>query len=240
MITTRCSASARQATPAELNAAYVHLVKKFHPDAQHDPLLADLRRQIEAIFVRVNGAHEVLASPRRRAEYDASLAAAARSTEPERPSPSEPKGHPAPEPPADGAAGPGWVETVLDRADEKFAGGDYWEALQLARSVAENAEGALRQRARMLAARAYLKYPGYAKEAEDELRAAVQEDRHNAEALLLLGTLYETAGSHDRAEMMFRKALAIDPRHLAARAKLGGAATVEPDRGVLGRLFGRS
>jgi Tfp pilus assembly protein PilF len=93
----------------------------------------------------------------------------------------------------------------------------------------------------MLVARVYLKHPGQAKEAEDQLRAAVQEDRHNAEAFYLLGTLYEAAGTDDRAEMMFRKALAIDPRHHAARAKLGGTATAErPHRGVLGRLFGRS
>ena len=228
----------RRATPAALKAAYFRLVRKFHPDAQHDPVLADLRGRIEAIFVRVNAAHDVLANPASRAAYDASLPAA-RSTEPESPSPSEPEERPVP--PADGGAGPGRVETVLGAADEKFAGGDYWGALQLAHSIVADAEGALKQRARMLAARVYLKHPERAKEAEDELRAAVQEDRHNAEAFYLLGTLYEAAGTHDRAEMMFRKALAIDPRHLAARAKLGGTATAErPDRGVLGRLFGRS
>lgn len=54
---------AREATPAEVAAAYRALVRSLHPDLQHDS--ADLARLAEVL-----AAYDVLRDPRRRADYD--------------------------------------------------------------------------------------------------------------------------------------------------------------------------
>ena len=55
-----------------IQAAYRRLAQKYHPDRYHEPDGA-------ARMVAINGAWEVLGDPGRRAAYDASRAAAARS-----------------------------------------------------------------------------------------------------------------------------------------------------------------
>ncbi len=133
------------------------------------------------------------------------------------------------------------VEEALARADETFAAGHYWDALQIAGGVLPMAKGKLRQRARILKAKAYLKEPRWRKVAEEELRAAVQEDRSNADAYYLLGTLYKAEGAQDWAKAMFRKVLALQPRHARALVELGPEPTEErPLGGLLKRLLTRS
>ena len=42
------------------------LAKRFHPDTHHDPALGDLGAKLEAVFIRLGEAYEVLRNPRTR------------------------------------------------------------------------------------------------------------------------------------------------------------------------------
>ncbi len=141
---------------------------------------------------------------------------------------------PSPDPPG-GREG---IAETLERAQQSFAAGRYGEALQIADDVLQAAaQGEIRRRARILKAKIYLRDSSRKKEAEEELRAAVWEDRDNAEAYYLLGRLYMAAGTETRARSMFRRVLALDPDHSGALAKIGEAAENQPQEGFLKKLI---
>jgi curved DNA-binding protein CbpA len=60
----------RQATTAEIKAAYYHLAKKYHPDRYHQRDSGDLRVKLEAVFALITQAYETLSQPPVRASYD--------------------------------------------------------------------------------------------------------------------------------------------------------------------------
>ena len=60
----------RQATTAEIKAAYYHLAKKYHPDRYHQCDNGDLRNKLEALFALVTQAYDTLTQPAERAGYD--------------------------------------------------------------------------------------------------------------------------------------------------------------------------
>ena len=61
---------ARGATPSQVRAAYRRLAKRYHPDVHADARATERMR-------RINEAWEILSSPARRAQHDATLAAQA-------------------------------------------------------------------------------------------------------------------------------------------------------------------
>ncbi|MEK6286851.1 MAG: DnaJ domain-containing protein [Acidobacteriota bacterium] len=60
----------RQATTAEIKAAYYHLAKKYHPDRYHQRDSGDLRNKLEALFASITHAYDTLSQPAQRAGYD--------------------------------------------------------------------------------------------------------------------------------------------------------------------------
>ena len=64
----------RAATDAEIHAAYLALVAKYHPDRHQGNPLEELAG---AKMVEINRAHEILSDPARRAAYDSGGAGAA-------------------------------------------------------------------------------------------------------------------------------------------------------------------
>jgi curved DNA-binding protein CbpA len=60
----------RQATTAEIKAAYYHLAKKYHPDRYHQRDSGDLRNKLEALFALITQAYDTLSQPAERAGYD--------------------------------------------------------------------------------------------------------------------------------------------------------------------------
>lgn len=223
----------RDSTEAAVKAAYSRLVKIFHPDAHRDLAEANLQDKRDAVFLRVTEAYRVLSDAKSRAAYEDTL--------PSTPSP-EAASSPSPDPPI----GHEGVAQALARAQKEFASGRHPEAFRIADDVLAGAEGEIRRQARILKARVYLLDSSRRKEAEEELRAAVWEDRDNAEAYYLLGTLYKAGGTETRARSMFRRALALEPRHPGALEELEEmdvleAATEEvPQEGFFKRLIHRS
>ena len=201
----------RDATEAQVREAYFRLAKRFHPDVHHDAALSDLRDKLEEVFTRLGEAYEVLCSPRMRASYERELApregVEARSSA---------AGDPERE--AELAA------EAIRKGGESLAQERYWEAIRLFESAIPRAEGAVKQQARVLLARAYAKNPGWVKQGEELLLAVLREEPDHLDALLQLGRIYKGQGLRSRALSTLRRVLDLDPAREEARgliAELG-------------------
>jgi tetratricopeptide (TPR) repeat protein len=224
---------AREASAREIQTAFVRLAKLYHPDGHHEPELADLKDKLEALFARVTEAHRALA-------HAGAPAPGVKASAPAAAAPAPPPAAPAVAEPAVDATR---IDETLDRARKSLGAGRYWETLALVDGIMSAVEGRTRRRARVLKAEALLKTDGGRRAAEEELKAALAEDAGNAEAHVLLGTIYKAGGAHALAAASFRRALDLQPRNAQALAELGflGAApeekTKEKPRG-LRRFFG--
>jgi hypothetical protein len=52
----------RGASASDLKAAYFRLARRYHPDVMHEPGLADLRDELEAVFFRLHDAYRALSA----------------------------------------------------------------------------------------------------------------------------------------------------------------------------------
>jgi tetratricopeptide (TPR) repeat protein len=225
----------RGATDAQVKDAYFRLARRFHPDVHHDASLGDLRDKLEAVFIRLGQAYEVLKNPKTRASYEERLgsggfvAGAALPPEPA-------------EPPPDPAE-------VLRKAQEAIRVGEklyekekFWDAIQVLEPAVPIVTGRMKQRGHVALARCYLKNPNWAKRAEEQLLGAAREDPKNVDALFILGTIYKDRGLHARALSMFRKVVELKPDHEEVHALLAAVAPPEPppdegSGGLISRLF---
>jgi curved DNA-binding protein CbpA len=219
----------REAPPAEILAAYFRLARLYHPDGHHQSGLEDLKDRFETLFARVTEAHRTLSNPQARAAYDAELsgrqgvAAAAAAA--------------AAAPPPAAASDPKQIDEILERAEHSLAAGRYYEVFALVEEALAAARGRARRRCRVLRAEAHLR-SGARRTAEDELKAALEEDPGNVEAHVLLGSIYKSGGAHTLAAAAFRRALALKPRHAAALSELQSLPVEEPRaRSGLRRFF---
>jgi tetratricopeptide (TPR) repeat protein len=203
---------ARDATEAQVREAYFRLAKRFHPDVHHDEALSDLRDHLEEIFTRLGEAYEVLCSPRIRASYERELAreegTATRSHEP-----------------FDPRRGEEEAAEAIRKGSESLARERYWEAIRLFESAIPRVEGAVKQEARVLLARAYAKNAGWVKQGEELLLAVLREQPDHVDALLQLGRIYKTQGLHGRAFRTLRRVLDLQPAHEEARGLLAELGT---------------
>jgi hypothetical protein len=210
----------RGCSDADVKRAYIALAKRFHPDVYRDPTLHDLHDVLEAIFIRIGEAWEVLGDGASRNAYAAGLS--------------------RPRPPARGPSDHAWVspEETLLNAQQLIAQARYWDAIQLLEAAVPRMDpGRARCRGRILLARAYAKNPNWLRRAEETLQSVVRDDPSNADAHYELGLLYKTGGLAARAQAMFRRAIELRPDHREAAAELGS--DPPPPAGLLKRLFGR-
>jgi tetratricopeptide (TPR) repeat protein len=202
----------RASNESQVKEAYFKLAKRFHPDTHHDPSLTDLRDKIEAIFIRLGEAYEVLRDRNRRSAYEADLAArtprtpAAASRAGAEPAP------PAPDPQRESRI----AEEAVLRAEKLHAAEKYWDAIQLLEPTLRNLSGKMLHRARVALARSYAKNPKWLKRAEEQLQSVVREDASHMEAHLLLAGIYKTSGLKSRALHEYHRVLELKPDHEAA------------------------
>jgi tetratricopeptide (TPR) repeat protein len=227
----------RSANDTQVKEAYFRLAKRFHPDVQHDPHLADLRDKLEAVFIRLGEAYEVLRSSASRSRYDSSL----------------PRVRPAAPPPAEEppprVLDPETEERLatdnLRRGEKLLADARYWDAIQLFESALPKLKPKLALRARLGIARAQLKNPKWLKRGEEMLLSIVHDEPLNLEAHFELAQLYRSRGLRNRALSHFRKVLEHRPDHeesLRAEAELAFTEPEpEPEQGggLLKKLFGK-
>lgn len=193
----------------------------------HDPALSDLRGKLEEVFIRLGEAYEVLRNPRIRASYERSLA-------------------PAPAASAAPTPDPGLEEQQAKQsirtAERSVLQERYWEAIQLLEPAISRVQGKMKQKGRILLARAYAKNPNWVKQGEELLLTVIQEDPKNVEAHVVLGGIYRIGGLRNRAFTMLRRALELDPGqaealdHLAALGPDAAPSTAEAG-GLLKKLM---
>ena len=249
----------RASSEAQVKEAYFQLAKRFHPDTHHDPAMDDLGPKLEAVFIRLGQAYEVLRNPRTRGPYEADIASRTKhfpragadtGTGPGTP----PKGSPAaapptpppPAPPVDRDQEMRRAFEAMVSAEKHMEQGKFWDAIQLLEHAVQWLEGRQLTRARVALGRSYAKNPNWAKQAETILKAAIASEPKSADAHFVLGELYASQGLRSRAASAFRRALEIQPdRHDAASAlhALGPEdAPREPEDdggGFLKKLFGK-
>jgi tetratricopeptide (TPR) repeat protein len=207
---------------AEVKEAYFRLARRFHPDVHHGASLGDLRDKLEAVFIRLGEAYDVLRDPLRRGDYEGRLgrpkpAAAA----PEAPAPT-PEAHPA-EAVRDREADAQMAEVSIREAEKLYEKAEnespesrpklYSDAIHLLEGVLPLASGRLRIRGGVALARCYLKNPNWAKRAEEVLLSLVREDPKAVDALALLAAIYRDNGLRARALGTYRRVLELKPDH---------------------------
>jgi tetratricopeptide (TPR) repeat protein len=228
----------RDASLAQIKEAYFALAKRFHPDVLHESGLADLQGKIEAVFIRVGEAYEVLKNPKTRAQYESRL--------PRLPPPAAPPPPPPPSTPP--APDPAYLTRMavesLRKAERQIAEGAYWDAIKLLETAIPHLTGKQKQRARVANARALAKNPHWIKDAEQLLETVLEEDPKYATAHFELALLYRDCGLKGRAVNHLRKVLELRPEHEEAPTLLASL-TPEPTEatpeggGLLRKLFGR-
>jgi tetratricopeptide (TPR) repeat protein len=227
--------------------AYFRLARRFHPDVHHGESLADLRDELERVFIRLGEAYDVLRDTRKRADYEAQLGRqrpwGAVAGGPAPPDPAEPgEGEPPRDLEEEGLV----AEESIRKAAKLFEQEKYWDAIQLLQHAIERVQGKTRLRGQLTLARCYAKNPKWAKEAETVLLTATRESPEAVDAWALLGEIYAQKGLRTRALTMYRKARELKPdhedaaRYLAANAPEPELPQDEKVSGLLGRLFGRS
>jgi tetratricopeptide (TPR) repeat protein len=226
----------RTANEAQVKAAYFSLAKRFHPDTRHDPALADLRDQMDAIFIRLGQAFEVLRNARTRLSYEATLPSHGSGPTGDTPA----MAVPAPDPALEARR----AADNVRRAERLVEEAKYWDAIQLLEPAVQALGGAQRQRARVILARALVKNPNWIHQAEEVLQTVVQDEPNHQEAHFELGSLYKERGLKSRALASFRRVLDINPEHeraAAAIAEMGDVGTEPPPEsgGLLRKLFGK-
>lgn len=225
----------RTANEAQVKTAYFNLAKRFHPDTRHDPALADLRDQMDAIFIRLGQAFEVLRNARTRLSYEATLPSHGSGPSGDTPA----MAVPAPDPALEARR----AADNVRRAERLVEEAKYWDAIQLLEPAVLALGGAQRQRARVILARALVKNPNWIHQAEEVLQAVVQDEPNHQEAHFELGSLYKERGLKSRALASFRRVLDVNPEHeraAAAIADLGDVGTEPtPEGGLLRKLFGK-
>jgi hypothetical protein len=217
---------ARDASQAEVTAAFHRRARRFHPDVHHDPALQDLRPQLEEIFARLARASEILRTPALRREYVAGLDRAARLVAPP-PAPS------SPESPDDAARR---AEAALQLAAERSKDGRPWEAVGILEGLVTVSSGVLRRRARLMLAELQAKDPRTLKSSEEQLLKVVEESPDNVEARVRLARHFRERGIPSRALEYARQALALEPGERRAE-EVVDQLTEKGGKGLLGRVF---
>jgi tetratricopeptide (TPR) repeat protein len=247
----------RASSEAQVKEAYFQLAKRFHPDTHHDPAMDDLGEKLEAVFIRLGQAYEVLRNPRTRASYEANLPARdPRMKTPPAPvvtpgpsspghAPVETPGAPLPPPADHGQEGRRALEAMA-QAEKHIEQEKYWDAIQLLEFAVQHLEGRNLGRARTGLGRAYMKNPNWAKQAEGALKSAIEADPRGAAAHALLGELYSRQGLRSRAQHAYRRALELQPDRPDAAEGLAALGPDDPSEapednkgGLLKKLFGK-
>lgn len=232
----------REAALPQVKDAYFRLAKRFHPDVVTDPGLADLRDKLDAIFIRLGEAYDVLREPENRRRYESDLAARA-----PRPGAGVPAAPPPPAPADDQPASldPRIINEALRKAQLFFNEQKYWDAIQQIESVVEHLSGRPKAKAKVLLAQCFMKNPNWIRRAEEQIQEVMAEDPKYAEAHFVMGQIYKAGGLKARAASMFRKVLELKPDHAEAASEYASVAppAVEEapkEGGLFKKFFGKS
>ena len=228
------------ASEADIKQGYFRQAKRFHPDQYREAALADIADRVEAVFMRIAGAHEVLRDAESRQSYEAILKRRRGTNNlPARPQAPvlQPEQEEARENQVIDTAENAWMaEEAIHRAERLILDEKVWDAIQLLQAIIPRIYGRKqRDRARVLLARAYIKNPNWLRRGEELLQTIIQEDPQFADAHFVLGLLYKESGMTSRAVTLFKKAIELKPEHKHAQAELKELSAPA----LLRKLFGK-
>ncbi len=187
----------RGASPEEVKAAYLQLVKQFHPDRFGMPGLANLQPGLREVLSALNEAYGVLSDRTRRNEYLARSSAGGRA-------------------PTEAAAAAARAD--FQKAEVARRAGDHARARLFLESAIRSD-----RRPDLLVALAVATLASGRKEDREKAWRHLEEamkDSGCSQAFLVAGTVARDDGDHDRAEKLFRAALRADPRNEEAGREL--------------------
>jgi curved DNA-binding protein CbpA len=224
----------REASPDEIRRAYLEKSRLFHPDLRHRPDLATFEKELTAVFERLKTAHDTLADPDARAEYDRHDAQEAAG-------------------PVFGEGGPGDPEARRQLAVKNFhhamdfvAMKDYFPAIELLQEAVRFAPEVAEYRFRL--GETELKNSKWIERGLENLKAATQLDPPRADFLRGTARALLTHGRKREAEPYARRAHELEPvaESAALLAEITGRPTVEPgpprpsgDSQLFGGFFSR-
>ncbi len=180
---------ARDADATAVRRAYVSAAKRFHPDALARLGLLDLREVAEVVFARIATAHEALADPQSRSDYDRGQEGAqdldvARVVQ---------------------------AEALFRKAEILLRAGNFNGAFEFLRpAVAIWPDECAYQSA--LGWALYKKAPSDSKSAQEHLERAIALDRDDAVATFRLSVVLRSLGEKEAAEAMMARARDLDPK----------------------------
>ena len=206
------------ASPATVREAFVALARRLHPDTLA-PGDADLRDQLQSIFVSLNDAYRSLGGHRPAARAAKRSPDAPRETAAPMVAP-QAKPLVVPPPPPDPEERRARVEEALRSAEASIASREIEEAVSVLHDVLSQANDGQRRRIRLVLARAYVKEPRWQRYGLGLLNEMLAAKPDDADALATLGVLYHREGLLARAEATLVKALSADPGHVEARLHL--------------------
>lgn len=195
----------------EVRRVYYALARKFHPDKFRKE---EIKAKAEKAFARITEAYSTLINADLRQKYNEEAAAHA--------------GQRSDNGPAD----------TTDLARQNYRHGrEHLEHGRLAEALSslQNAcdQDPSRPEYFELLGTIQARNPRLRKQAEENLQKAIELSPTSANAYAVLGSLYERAGTPDRAKEMYRRALQWDPENDLAKKALDG----EP-QAKKGGLFG--
>jgi hypothetical protein len=230
---------ARDATPQEVQSAFLALAKRWHPD-RLPPELAPVRDACSRVFARMNEAHASLADEERRTRYMRLM--------------------------ADGSGSPEMQEQVarvidgaskFQKAEVCFKRQDYAQAEQFCRRALKadpTQPDYHAMHAWLLSLKPEYQAPDKVIECIGELDKAIAMSDRCERAFFWRGMLHKRLGKHQMAQRDFKRTVEINPRNIDAAREVrlyqmrGGAPADEPPAGapkpqdagkagLLGRLF---
>lgn len=185
-----------------LRKAYFRMSKRYHPDRFYQKILGDFESMIEDVFQRITRAYQTLTNDRKRKEYDESLQQGG-SPDEQASTPASQRSEPR-ESMKDDQKKDQAFNVLVQRSDtalEEDRVSEAVEGYRKALSLKRDADLALRVARRLLEADEHLD------DATSFARAARKIDDSSAEALELIGRIYERKDSPDDAIYHYEMAI---------------------------------
>jgi hypothetical protein len=223
----------RASNATQVKDAYFRLARQFHPDVPLEADVADLKREVAAVYARISEAYETLIDPEKRSTYESRIGrprptpagvpvvTPGPAVAPPPPKPTPPPPPPAPSASVDADSASRLAMDVVNKGKALLADGKVWDAIQVLEGGQNLAPGTrTNQMLRLVLAQATARNPRWRKRAEEMLVDLAREVPPPVEAMLALSELYQEQGFKARAAAQLRRVVELQPGHAEALARL--------------------